>query len=316
MVERASRPSAISANTTGPQPSVQSDGSKVTATLPTGDSVEVLLYGATVTSWTSGGSENLWLSEGAHLDGSKAVRGGIPVVFPVFGPPPKNHATSNLPQHGFARISRWEYLGKSSSESGPLSKGGDDAVRLDFGLTPNNLSEEMKQAWPYDFSLQYSVTLGKGGLRTMLGVTNQGDKPFDFQMLTHTYFAIPDISQVKVTGLAGVKYNDKVLNGTEHDSTSHELTFSGEVDRVYKNLKQDTTSILVDGKPRIDVTRDNLQDTVVWNPWKETAQGISDFAPKDGYKKMVCVESGAVNGWTTLEAQDGFEAGQLIKSHI
>lgn len=84
MVERASRPSAISANTTGPQPSVQSDGSKVTATLPTGDSVEVLLYGATVTSWkSSSGSENLWLSEGAHLDGSKAVRGGIPVVFPV-----------------------------------------------------------------------------------------------------------------------------------------------------------------------------------------------------------------------------------------
>lgn len=83
MVERASRPSAISANTTGPQPSVQSDGSKVTATLPTGDSVEVLLYGATVTSWKSDGSENLWLSEAAHLDGSKAVRGGIPVVFPV-----------------------------------------------------------------------------------------------------------------------------------------------------------------------------------------------------------------------------------------
>lgn len=82
-------------------------------------------------------------------------------------------------------------MGKSSSESGPLSKGGDDAVRLDFGLTPANLSEEMKAAWPYDFSLQYSVTLGKDGLQTMLSVRNQGSKPFDFQMLTHTYFRIP-----------------------------------------------------------------------------------------------------------------------------
>lgn len=63
-------------------------------------------------------------------------------------------------------------------------------MRLDFGLTPANLSEEMKKAWPYDFSLQYSVTLGKDGLQTMLGVKNPGDKPFDFQMLTHTYFAI------------------------------------------------------------------------------------------------------------------------------
>lgn len=43
---------------------------------------------------------------------------------------------------------------------------------------------------------------------------------------------------------------------------------------------------------------------------------MSDFAPNDGYKTMVCVESGAVNGWTTLEAQDGFEAGQIMRAHI
>jgi glucose-6-phosphate 1-epimerase len=45
----------------------------------------VLLFGATVTSWKSHGgkTENLWLSEKADLTGNKAVRGGIPVVFPV-----------------------------------------------------------------------------------------------------------------------------------------------------------------------------------------------------------------------------------------
>ena len=59
------------------------DQGKVIAVLPTGDSVEVLLYGATVTSWKSNGKENLWLSKAAKLDGSKPVRGGIPVVFPV-----------------------------------------------------------------------------------------------------------------------------------------------------------------------------------------------------------------------------------------
>lgn len=102
----------------------------------------------------------------------------------VFGPPPKDHATSALPQHGFARISSWEYLGKSSSE------GADQGVRLDFGLTPGNLSADVKKAWPYDFSLQYSVTLGKDSLQTMLSVRNQGDKPFDFQMLLHSYFRV------------------------------------------------------------------------------------------------------------------------------
>ena len=53
------------------------------ASLPTGDSVEVLLYGATVISWKSNGRENMWLSSAAKLDGSKPVRGGVPIVFPV-----------------------------------------------------------------------------------------------------------------------------------------------------------------------------------------------------------------------------------------
>ena len=60
------------------------DNSRVLATLPTGESVEILLYGATVISWKDGnGAEKLWVSEAAKLDGSKAVRGGIPLVFPV-----------------------------------------------------------------------------------------------------------------------------------------------------------------------------------------------------------------------------------------
>lgn len=90
MVDRANRPSALSAPSAavpGPQVDIVGSGasSKVVATLPSGESVEVLLYGATVTSWKSNGgkTENLWLSEKAALDGSKAVRGGIPVVFPV-----------------------------------------------------------------------------------------------------------------------------------------------------------------------------------------------------------------------------------------
>lgn len=90
MVERANRPSALSAPSAaapGAQVDITGSGpsSRVTARLPSGESVEVLLYGATVISWKSNGgqTENLWLSDKAALDGSKPVRGGIPVVFPV-----------------------------------------------------------------------------------------------------------------------------------------------------------------------------------------------------------------------------------------
>jgi glucose-6-phosphate 1-epimerase len=66
------------------QVNISHGNSRVTAVLPTGESIEILLYGATVISWkNAAGDEKLWLSEAAKLDGSKPVRGGIPLVFPV-----------------------------------------------------------------------------------------------------------------------------------------------------------------------------------------------------------------------------------------
>ena len=88
MVDRANRPQAINAPgaaAPGPSVDINAGSGRVAARLPSGDSVDILLYGATVVSWKSNGgdTENLWLSEKAALDGSKAVRGGVPVVFPV-----------------------------------------------------------------------------------------------------------------------------------------------------------------------------------------------------------------------------------------
>jgi len=86
MVHRQHKPAAlVSPTSAGPQPIVNVGEDVVSATLPTGESVFVHLYGATVTSWKSNGGlkENLWLSTSAKLDGSKAIRGGIPIVFPV-----------------------------------------------------------------------------------------------------------------------------------------------------------------------------------------------------------------------------------------
>lgn len=87
MVDRAKKPSAI-ATSPGLTPSAQvnftHNNDRITAVLPTGESIEVLLYGATIISWKDcKGAEKLWLSDSAVLDGSKAVRGGIPLVFPV-----------------------------------------------------------------------------------------------------------------------------------------------------------------------------------------------------------------------------------------
>lgn len=109
----------------------------------------------------------------------------------VFGPPNKDHPTGQLPQHGFARTSRWEYLGKSSSESSALSKGsGDSSVKLDFGLSNSQIGDAK---WDYPFALTYSVTLSSEDLETSLVIRNTGEKNYDFQVLFHSYFRI-DVS--------------------------------------------------------------------------------------------------------------------------
>lgn len=89
-MERANKPKTLTSTPGLPPQAVVTftdDNSRVIAELPTGESVEVLLYGATVISWKdASGDEKLWLSDAAKLDGSKAVRGGIPIVFPVCVP--------------------------------------------------------------------------------------------------------------------------------------------------------------------------------------------------------------------------------------
>ncbi|KAI2619022.1 galactose mutarotase-like protein [Hypomontagnella submonticulosa] len=314
MVERRNKPSAL-ATTPGlpPQPQVNTshDNSRVTAVLPTGESVEVLLYGATVISWKDRfGTEKLWLSDAAKLDGSKAVRGGIPLVFPVFGTAPDHAATSKLPQHGFARNSRWEFLGKSSSEStGPS----DTSIKLDFGLSSVTLDDKTKSLWPFTFSIIYSVTLSPENLSTSIVITNDGDQPIEFQVLMHTYLRINDISKIEVKGLEESEYIDKV-DAAKAKTQSGAIAISGETDRVYTPAKGPSSPVVVseEGEAVFSIVRDNLKDVVVWNPWTDKAAGMGDFEPKDGFKNMICVEAGSVKGWITLDPSDVFEGAQTI----
>lgn len=196
MVDRPNKkPLSINPVSPGLPPQAQVNithgNSRVSAVLPTGESLEILLHGATIISWKdAAGAEKLFLSSAAITDGSKAVRGGIPLVFPVFGTAPDHQETAKLPQHGFARTSRWEFLGKSTSEGSGGKDGDDNSVKLDFGLSQSNVDEKAKEAWPYAFGLIYSVTLGREGLTTSIVVRNEGEKAWEFQVLLHSYLRV------------------------------------------------------------------------------------------------------------------------------
>lgn len=157
----------------------------VQATLPSGDSVNVYLHGATVTSWkTSDGDDKLLLSTASALDGSAAIRGGIPVVFPNFGSPPANHQTSKLPGHGFARNSTWAFAGSEELGDGA-------GVVLTFTLNSSQLSASYQKKWPYSAEFTYAVNLTQDNLKVHFGVQNTDTQSIDFQFLLHTYLSLP-----------------------------------------------------------------------------------------------------------------------------
>ncbi|KAJ1936148.1 hypothetical protein FBU59_005149, partial [Linderina macrospora] len=193
---------------------------RVVLTGPSNSSAEIYLFGATVTSWKSQGKERLYLSSLAKLDGTKAVRGGIPLVFPQFGP-------GALPQHGFARNTIWEFLSSSDHGASAVAR---------FRLTDSEETRASK--WPHKFSIIYTVDLTATTLSTILQFENTGQSEYEFTSLLHTYFRVPDIKDTVVEGLKNVAYADKVL-GTESVEQRDQVIVDRNEDRVYRDVPGD-----------------------------------------------------------------------------
>ncbi|KAJ3197496.1 hypothetical protein HK101_003194 [Irineochytrium annulatum] len=188
-------------------------------------------------------------------------------------------------------------------------------VAVAYQLDQSCLDAATIVKWPHPFTLTYTVTMTVSPvktLRTHLKVDNTGPNSFDFASLLHTYFGVDDIADVKVQGLAGGKYVDKVRNAQAFVEDQEEVVFTGEVDRVYENPTLKAVAIMEGGRMTANVVYEGFNDVVVWNPWIEKAAGMADF-PDDGYKKMVCVEVGQVAQNVTLPPGGSWEGSQLIK---
>lgn len=239
---------------------------------------ELYFHGAHVTAWQPADEEPaLFLSEKSAFASDKAIRGGIPIVFPWFGTraaTPENPRTDG-PSHGFARIQAWKLeFGAYAAEE----------LHLSLSLEPTELSRSLG----YDkFLLAYQITFGKQ-LKLRLSVANDGDKPMQIEEALHTYLSVADVEQVRVHGLYEAEYLDKTENFARRTQTEPVLTFTDVTDRLYLN----TTSPIVADDPvlhrRITVTKSNSHSTVIWNPWANA--GLADMSA-DGWRHMICVES-------------------------
>lgn len=103
------------------------------------------LQGAHLLSWKpQSEQEVLWLSGNTPFKDGIAIRGGIPVCWPWFGPAKQQ----GLPAHGFARNLPWTLKAHNEDASG---------VVLTFELQSSDASRKF---WPHDFTLYARYKLG------------------------------------------------------------------------------------------------------------------------------------------------------------
>ena len=237
---------------------------------------DIYLNGAQVTHFSLFGEPPLvFMSHCSRFVPGQPIRGGVPVIFPWFGP------REGMSQHGFARNQTWELKEFAPAADGSVS------VRLRLPDCPE------ASAFPA-FTADYIVTVSRN-LRLELVVTNQSaEEALVFENCLHTYFQIASISGISITGLQGSTYLDKTDNFARKTETSDALRISSEVDRIYLDTVA-PVEIHDPGFHRvIRIQKQGSRSTVVWNPWLAKAQQMPDFG-NDEYERMVCVESGNVS---------------------
>ena len=265
---------------------------KVRLSHDSGSILEVYLYGAHITSWIKPEfGDLLFLSRKAVFKEGKAVRGGIPIIFPQFG-------AGDLPQHGFARNSFWTCNGSEILKNNDIS------------LTLNHKSNaDTKLIWNYEFNAELKILLNED-LTTELTVQNLDKKPFTFQDAFHTYIKIGNISEVQVSGLSGKTFTDKLSGSHSAVETSEKLEFVTAFDRVYQDTPcrlELTDSSL---KRQFIIEKENMADSVLWNPW-ENGNAMSDMH-YNAYNDMICLESANIQPEIVLKAGDSHTSLQRL----
>ena len=216
----------------------------------------------------------LFLSEAAYFQQGKAIKGGIPVCWPWFGPDPEDKGRA---AHGFVRNRDWQV-----TDTGSLDDG---STRITLGIDSN---EDTLSIWPYEFELRIQVTVGKS-LDVRLITTNKSSQTAALSQALHTYFKVGDISRTEVLGLEGNSYIDK-LDNQAIKTQQGPVTIASEVDRIYTDV---SNSLVINDEMlerRINITPSGSHSAVVWNPWIEVAKSMGDLLDSE-YEKLICVET-------------------------
>ena len=126
----------------------------------------------------------------AVMDGSKAIRGGIPILFPICGNLPDNifyyqDQEYHLKQHGFARDMPWQVLGQSTN----------DLAKIILCLKSYSQTLEV---YPFEFELIFSYELQGNKLVINQSYENKSSSKMPFSCGFHPYFNCDDKSKLSL----------------------------------------------------------------------------------------------------------------------
>jgi glucose-6-phosphate 1-epimerase len=236
----------------------------------------VIDHGAHVMAWEPrDGWPVIFTSAAAVHAQDTAIRGGVPVCFPWFGPGREPGAPYD---HGFARTTTWRKVGDEAA---------DDVRTLTYRLSHDDATDDY---WPHRYWALLSARFGSD-LTVTLSVTNLDTGPFTYEAALHTYLSVADIHEVRVEGLDGVPYVDKAAAGRVRRQEGP-VTFSGLTDRVYASPGPVRVLDSAAGR-EVSVTTSGASQLVLWNPGEEKASRIPDLRAGE-WPTFVCVEAGCV----------------------
>ncbi|KAG7902887.1 hypothetical protein KL907_004020 [Ogataea polymorpha] len=258
--------------------------------------------GCTLVSFVVDGDEYLYLSEAANLSSKSPtpVRGGMPLIFPAFG---KSYLESlkTVQQHGFVRNMAWDFV---------IAEVLTECTVARFRLSHRQCEKEQQyKNWcefygqPIKFELMMVFELFPDRITVNTGLVNENVSELEFQFLYHTYFRVPCVRDMYITGLKGAKYLDRLQTRYGLDG-SPMLKVEEQTDKLYELGENNREIDILSGNYNVRLTAsDNLKDLVVWNPWEENAAKMKNFEPKSSYRNMCCVEFGTIGGTTVTQGQ-------------
>ena len=216
----------------------------------------------------------LFVSKLARFESGIAIRGGIPICWPWFGPDPNN---SGGLSHGLVRTRQWQVRNTVSEKDGAMT------VILSI-----NDSESTWKIWPHSFDLSIIITI-REALTLELKTHNTSTTPFTLTQALHTYFRVEECQRAQVTGLENTPYIDKT-DDEKQKFQQEAVTVTQEVDRIYTNV---TSGLLLEDfamSRNIQIQSENSKTAIIWNPWIHKAATMSDFGD-DEFKSMLCIET-------------------------